>query len=122
MDAPSDLTTARIAGPLLGLAVGDCLGAAVEGRPAGAIAQRYGQLDHFIHHRTAWTDATQQALVLVEAKVRNGVPDPVWVCNRFVEMCQTGPWHFGLHRATGRGFRSAVDAFGRSGRPGMAGL
>jgi ADP-ribosyl-[dinitrogen reductase] hydrolase len=120
MNAPPDRTATRIAGSLLGLAVGDCLGTAVEGRSADAIAQRYGRLDHFIYHPTAWTDDTQQALVLAEATA-NEVPDPVWAGNRFVEMRHRGPWHFGLHRGTGRGFRSAVDAFARSGDPRSSG-
>jgi ADP-ribosylglycohydrolase len=95
----------RATGSLLGLAVGDCLGAALEGRPPPPEPVR-----DLIHDPTVWTDDTQQALVLAEATIRLGGPNPEWVANRFAEMNERG-----LHRRTGSGFRSAVERVGLEG-------
>lgn len=91
----------RAVGSLLGLAVGDCLGAALESRPPPPEPVRDP-----IYDPTTWTDDTQQALVLAEATVRIGRPDPEWVARRFVQMAVDG-----LHFRTGSGFRSAVERF-----------
>ena len=88
-------------GSLLGLAAGDCLGAALESRPPPPEPVR-----DLIYDPTTWTDDTQQALVLAEATLRLGRPDPEWVARRFVEMAVDG-----LHYRTGSGFRSAVERF-----------
>ncbi len=97
-------------GSTLGLAAGDCLGAALEGGPPPDVPVR-----DFLHEPTVWTDDTQQALVLIEATVRLGRPDPEWVAQRFAEMRLEPGGHFGLHRGTGRGFRAAVASFQESG-------
>jgi len=101
----------RVMGALVGLAVGDCLGAGVEGWSPDQISDVYGTLRDFVYPQAAWTDDTQQALVLVECLVRTGGLDPEWVGRRFVEMSHLGDGHFGLHRGTGRGFRAAVREF-----------
>lgn len=118
----------RVKGALIGLAVGDCLGCGVEGWSPDRISQQYGTLRDFVYGRqTAWTDDTQQALVLVECLTRTGGLDPEWVGRRLVEMRQMGSGGFGLHRGTGSGFREAVRTFEQtgdwrsSGRPDRAG-
>lgn len=95
----------RALGSLLGLAIGDCLGAALEGKPPPSVPVR-----DLIYDPTIWTDDTQQALVLAESTVRHGRPDPVWVADRFLEMKEAG-----VHRGTGSGFRSAVTRFSETG-------
>ena len=72
-------------------------------------------MTEFRHAPAVWSDDTQQALVLVEATVRDGVPDPDRVGRRYVQMRETGPWGFCVHRGTGSGFRAAVDVFAKSG-------
>lgn len=117
----------RVIGSLLGLAVGDCLGAPVEGMSPSDIRKRFGVLRDFQFEAPIWTDDTQQALVLVEATLRTGRPDPAWVGRRFVEMSRPRSPGFGCHRGTGRGFRASVDAFAadgdwrKSGQPDRAG-
>lgn len=93
----------------------------MEGWLAERISRTYGRLDHFVYEETVWTDDTQQALVLVASLARRGTLDPEWIGRRFVEMRRAGARPFGLHRGTGRGFRSAVDAFERSGDPNTSG-
>ena len=105
----------KIIGSLLGLAAGDCLGAPVEGQAPGEIRRHFGVLRDFQFDAPIWTDDTQQALVLVEATVRTGRPDPEWVGRRFVEMSHPRTRGFGCHRGTGRGFRASVDAFEADG-------
>jgi ADP-ribosylglycohydrolase len=118
----------RILGSLVGLAAGDCLGAPVEGKRPSDIFARFGVLRDFQYDAPIWTDDTQQALVLAEATVRHGVPDPSWVGRRYVEMSHPrGKRRFGCHRGTGRGFRHSVVRFEecqdwrRSGDPERAG-
>lgn len=106
------MSSDRMTGSLAGLAIGDCLGAPVEGMSAQAIRMRFGTLKEFQYAAPIWTDDTQQALVLVEAGARFGTPDPSWVGERLVAMSHPrGPRQFGCHRGTGRGFRAAVCAF-----------
>lgn len=118
---PLESTQDRVAASLLGLAVGDCLGAGVEGWTAEGIRRAHGTLDHFVYPQTAWTDDTQQALVLAESQLRHGVPNPEWVGRRFVEMRHGGGGRFGLHRGTGSGFRAAISTFERTGDPQHSG-
>jgi ADP-ribosylglycohydrolase len=119
MQDVSDVDLGPIGGSLLGLALGDCLGAGVEGASAERIAQiraSSGGALRFRYDPMAWTDDTQQALTLLEATLRFGYPDPRWVGERWVAM--TDPW---VHRGTGRGFRASVEAFAGSGDPSTSG-
>ncbi len=111
-----DRAREAIIGSALGLAAGDCLGAALEGKPRALESVR-----DLVYERTVWTDDTQQALVLIEATVRHGRPDPDWVARRYLEMSVAEGGSFGLHRRTGSGFRAAVDCFSREGDWRMCG-
>jgi len=91
---------------LQALAIGDCLGAGVEGWSAESIADAYPTgVRTFRYDPMVWTDDTQQALTLIEATARFGYPDPMWVGDRWVEMAERR-----IHRGTGRGFRASVEA------------
>jgi ADP-ribosylglycohydrolase len=115
--APANPRHDRVVGALLGLAVGDCLGAPLEGR-----APPDQPITDFLYDQPTWTDDTQQALVWVEAVVRHGHPDPAWIAGRYLEMAQIeAGGRFGLHRGTGRGFRESVAEFARSGDPAVSG-
>ncbi len=105
---PSPITSS-----LLGLAAGDCLGAAVENWSPGRIAQRHpGGVRDFQFAAPFWTDDTQQALVLLDSVLRHGRLDPAWIGERFVEMSwPRAEGEFGCHRGYGPGFRAAVIAF-----------
>lgn len=60
----------RARGCLLGLAIGDAMGAPAENMTAEAIAQRWGSIDGFLTDRPAGTDDTEyaafSALLLLE--------------------------------------------------------
>ena len=79
----------RVRGCLLGLAVGDALGAPLEGLSAQQIRAHYGQVDDFVDGSRAWkkkpyrwrmpglySDDTQQALALCDVLLECGRIDP----------------------------------------------
>jgi ADP-ribosylglycohydrolase len=104
------IASGSVAGALVGLAVGDCLGAPFEGRSAERIARWDGQ--GFAVAAPVWTDDTQQALVLADDLARHGSLDAPRVAARFVAMRDAPAGRdrrYGLHRGTGSGFRGAID-------------
>jgi ADP-ribosylglycohydrolase len=113
----------RAMGALLGLAVGDAVGAAIEFAPK----PRHALLDdmrtggpHRLQ-RGQWTDDTAMALALADSLVHAPALDPADLMRRFVDWHETGSYS-----CTGRCFdignatRAALDRFRRSGDP-MAG-
>ena len=54
-------------GCLIGLAVGDALGRAVEGMSYEEIRERYGFIKDYLDEEAEWTDDTEQALILAES-------------------------------------------------------
>lgn len=76
----------RILGSLLGLAVGDCLGSPLDGLHASTIRDRHGIVSAYLDEPPIWSRVTQEALVLVEATVRLGSPDPSWIERRSAEL------------------------------------
>jgi ADP-ribosylglycohydrolase len=125
----------RATGAILGMAIGDALGAVVEGLHAQRIADWFGQLRDFdqardfyqslsertdlpsrvvISHRQRWrmpglyTDDTQQALLLIESLVQSGKADHHDYARRITECLratQTPDLPLGLFRGCGPGFR-----------------
>ena len=124
VERASQIEERRAPGPvgrsLLGLAIGDCLGAGVEGWSAADIRQAHtstaGYVRSFAYDPMVWTDDTQQALTLIEATARFGFPEPTWVADRWVEMSDRG-----IHRGTGRGFRAAIDTYRTTGDLAVSG-
>lgn len=71
MDSVSEVD--RLAGTLLGVAVGDALGLPAEGLSARAIERRFGRLDRFrLFGRTGFvSDDTEQAALVAQSLVRS---------------------------------------------------
>ena len=125
----------RATGAILGMAIGDALGAVVEGLHAQRIADWFGQLRDFdqardfyqslnertdlpdrviTSHRQRWrmpglyTDDTQQALLLIESLVESGKADRHDYAHRIIECLKASEsldLPLGLFRGCGPGFR-----------------
>jgi len=116
----------RFRGSLVGLAVGDALGAPVEGMSADEIARRHGRVTGYVpapdDQPEKWrlpglhTDDTQQALIVTEAILQTGRADPDLMVRKMVELAE-GPRTvpLGAHRGTGRSFRLSVMRMRREG-------
>ena len=102
----------RFAGCLLGLAVGDALGAHFETQSAEFIARRYptaqALLDNPPEGRYCYTDDTQMAIGVAEALVACGCIDEVEICRRFAA-------NYVPSRGYGRGSRVVLDAMVEGG-------
>lgn len=110
----------RFRGALLGLAVGDAVGTAVEFKPPGTfkpVSDMTGG-GPFGLPAGAWTDDTSMALCLAESLVECGGFDPIDQLQRYVRWYREGHWS-----STGRCFdignatRSALHRFERTGEP-----
>jgi ADP-ribosylglycohydrolase/protein-tyrosine phosphatase len=110
----------RYRGALLGLAVGDAVGAAVEFQPPGTFAPLTDMVGGGPHRLPigAWTDDTSMALCLAESLVETGGFDPVDQLKRYVRWYREG-----YLSSTGRCFdignatRAALERFERTGEP-----
>ncbi len=82
----------RFRGALLGLAVGDALGAPVEGLPPWLFTPVIGMLSGGLHNIKAgqWTDDTSMALCLAESLVECGGHDPEDQLRRYVMWLDEG--------------------------------
>ena len=118
--AEQKLDRDRFRGALLGLAVGDAVGTAVEFKPPGTfkpVSDMTGG-GPFGLPAGAWTDDTSMALCLAESLVESGGFDPVDQLKRYVQWYREGHWS-----STGRCFdignatRSALHRFERTGEP-----
>lgn len=87
----------RFVGCLIGLALGDALGAPLEFMPRAEIAASYGQVRELLGggwlnvEPGEYTDDTQLALAIAESIVRTGRIDPPDIAARFVAWLRTGP-------------------------------
>jgi ADP-ribosyl-[dinitrogen reductase] hydrolase len=108
-------------GSLLGLAVGDALGAPLEGLSAQQIRSHYGQVTGFVDGVCAWkkkpyrwrlpglyTDDTQQALVLADVLLERGRIDAEHVAELYLRLATPKGAYLGAHRGTGRSFRQVL--------------
>ncbi len=80
----------RFEGCLLGLALGDALGAPLEGGPLERLAWR--ALGRTRRGEMRWTDDTQMSLDLAESLIANGAVDPNDLARRFAASYR---WHRG---------------------------
>ncbi len=90
----------RFRGVLLGLAVGDALGAPLEFQPARPPEHYLTEMVGGGWQKLApgeWTDDTQQALCIVESLLTKRVFDPDDIAHRFVVWMQSKPKDIGLH-------------------------
>ncbi len=120
MDCVLRLDASRFRGALLGLAVGDALGATLEFKPPGTftpISDMVGQ-GPFDLPPGAYTDDTAMALCLAESLVEHGDFDPVDQLHRYV-----GWYRHGHNSSTGACFdigtatRAALERFERTEEP-----
>lgn len=116
-----DRTADRAIGAVVGLTIGDALGAPVEGWSARRISEQFGTLMHYADTGRlpgAYTDDTQQALCITDVLLEQGGFDPDALAAKFVKLAEplaepvqgvAGPY-FGAFRGTGPGFRESVQA------------
>ncbi len=110
----------RFRGALLGLAVGDALGAAVEFEPPGTFPPVTDMVGGgpFYLDAGAWTDDTSMALCLAESLIERQGFDPVDQLERYVRWYREGHWS-----STGRCFdigiatRTALERFEATREP-----
>jgi ADP-ribosylglycohydrolase len=113
----------RARGCLLGLAIGDALGAPLEGLTPHQIRTHYRQVVDYVDGSRAWrkkpfrwrmpglySDDTQQALVLAEVLLDCGRIDPHRVAALYRELATPADDFLGAHRGVGRSFRRVVEA------------
>jgi ADP-ribosylglycohydrolase/protein-tyrosine phosphatase len=110
----------RYRGALLGLAVGDAVGAAVEFQPPGTFPPLTDMVGGGPHRLPigAWTDDTSMALCLAESLVETGGFDPVDQLQRYVRWYREGYLSstgecFDIGMAT----QAALVRFERTGEP-----
>ncbi len=97
----------RFVGCLLGLAVGDALGAPFEGRSADGIARQFSTPQQLVDQppsgRLWYTDDTEMAIGVAETLVRGGKIDNRELCVRFAR-------NFDPNRGYGGGARILLEA------------
>jgi len=112
----------RIVGSFVGLAVGDALGAPVEGAKAGAIRHNFKTLRDYEDSEKLlgrkklfkwrkpglYTDDTQQALVLLDSLLQDRGFHADRAAARFADLARGAEFRFGVYRGTGRNFRLSV--------------
>lgn len=107
MTAPSPTLEERFIGCLLGLAVGDALGAHFEGRSAAFMERTYSSAQELIDNPPPgelwYTDDTQMMIGVAETLVECGYIDDQVFCRRFAA-------NFLPQRGYGRGARLVLDA------------
>jgi len=111
----------RVRGSLIGLAIGDALGAPLEGLSAQQIRAHYGQVDDFVDGCRAWkrkpyrwrmpglySDDTQQALALCDVLLESGHVDPDRLAEIYLALANPKGTYVGAHRGIGRSFRQVL--------------
>jgi ADP-ribosyl-[dinitrogen reductase] hydrolase len=119
-------------GTLLGLAIGNAMGAPFEGMKDGHIRQLAGEITGYTDSTTflpdrpgkwrlqgLYTDATQQALALADVLALYGHADIAALAELYVRLAQEGPpdQPLGAHRAVDPFFRRAVLALAEAPDP-----
>ncbi|MEW6244128.1 MAG: ADP-ribosylglycohydrolase family protein [Bacillota bacterium] len=110
----------RYHGCLLGLAVGDALGAAVEFMPPGSFEPVRDMIGGglFGVRPGEWTDDTSMALCLAESLIERGGFDPKDQMERFIRWYRTGHLSSrGYCFDIGNTVRSALERYERTGAP-----
>jgi ADP-ribosyl-[dinitrogen reductase] hydrolase len=119
---------------LLGMAVGDALGAPLEGLVAQQIRAHYGVVTDYVDGSIAWkrkpyrwrlpglySDDTQQALVLAETLLAKGTILADHVVDLYLALATPRGAHLGAHRGAGRSFRQVLSDWERGIRPTQTG-
>jgi ADP-ribosyl-[dinitrogen reductase] hydrolase len=116
----------RVRGCLLGLAVGDALGAPLEGLSAQQIKTHYGRVRNYVDGVQAWkrkphrwrlrglySDDTQQALALCEVLLDCQRVDQERLADLYLALMTPKGTFVGAHRGIGRSFRQVLAALER---------
>jgi ADP-ribosyl-[dinitrogen reductase] hydrolase len=116
----------RVRGCLLGSAVGDALGAPLEGLSSQQIKSHYGRVKNFVDGVQAWkrkpyrwrlrglyTDDTQQAMALCDILLEHGRIDPERLAELYLSLATPKGAFAGAHRGLGRSFRQVLGALER---------
>jgi ADP-ribosyl-[dinitrogen reductase] hydrolase len=111
----------RVRGCLLGLSVGDALGAPLEGLSAQQIRAHYGQVVDYVDGARAWkrkpyrwrmpglySDDTQQALALSDVLLESGRVDPERLAELYLGLATPKGTYVGAHRGVGKSFRQVL--------------
>jgi len=108
----------RIRGSLLGLAVGDALGAPLEGAPPERAKQAVEAGLEMVGGRSwaagEWTDDTALALALAESIAAHGLLDTADVAARYIEWAHVGKGIGNTTAAALRGAKDEADARARA--------
>ena len=110
----------RAVGALLGLAVGDAVGAAIEfsPKPRFAVLDDMAQGGPHRLQRGQWTDDTTMALALADSLALAPSLDPADLMRRFLDWRDTGAYSCtGTCFDVGNATRAALERFRRTGEP-----
>lgn len=124
----------RVRGCLLGLAVGDALGAPLEGLSPQQIRAHYQLVTDYVDGAKAWkrkpfrwrlpglyTDDTQQALALVDVLLAAGKVDVERLAATYLELATPDRGYAGAHRGVGKSFRQVLSDLRRGVCPRRSG-
>ena len=124
----------RVRGCLLGMAIGDALGAPLEGLGAQQIRAHYQLVTDYVDGARAWknkpyrwrlpglySDDTQQALALCDVLLAHGRVDLDRLSAIYLEMATPEDGNVGAHRGVGRSFRQVLTDLRRGVPPDRTG-
>jgi ADP-ribosylglycohydrolase len=119
---------------LLGSAVGDALGAPLEGLSSQQIKSHYGRVKNYVDGVQAWkrkpyrwrlrglyTDDTQQAMALCDILLERGRVDQERLADLYLSLSAPKGTFSGAHRGLGRTFRQVLQALERGVPAHLAG-
>ncbi len=124
----------RVRGCLLGLAVGDALGAPLEGLTTQQIKTHYGRVKNYVDGVQAWkrkpyrwrlrglySDDTQQALALCDVLIDHRRIEPQRLAELYLALATPKGSFVGGHRGIGRTFRQVLIDLERGVPPRRSG-
>jgi ADP-ribosyl-[dinitrogen reductase] hydrolase len=124
----------RVRGCLLGMAIGDALGAPLEGLGAQQIRAHYHLVTDYVDGARAWkkkpyrwrmpglySDDTQQALTLCDVVLEYGRIDLARLAELYLELAKPDGDYAGAHRGVGRSFRQVLGDLKRGVPPDRSG-
>ncbi|MGC8638866.1 MAG: ADP-ribosylglycohydrolase family protein [Isosphaeraceae bacterium] len=124
----------RVRGCLLGMAVGDALGAPLEGLTSQQITTHYGRITNYVDGVKAWkrkpyrwrlrglySDDTQQALALCDVLLDSQRMDPDRLAEIYLALATPKGSFLGAHRGAGRSFRQVLTQLERGVPPRWSG-
>ncbi|WP_406696409.1 ADP-ribosylglycohydrolase family protein [Singulisphaera sp. Ch08] len=124
----------RARGCLLGLAIGDALGAPLEGLSAQQIRAHYGVVVDYVDGARAWkkkpyrwrmpglySDDTQQALALCDVLIERSRIEADPLAELYLRLATPKGSYVGAHRGVGRSFRQVLSELERGVSPRQTG-